>query len=244
MLIDGYCTVGPDREYDLSVEDLLRALDHAGVDRAVIGGVPRCMAVANREGNEFIRAAAAAHAGRLIPTCTATPWLGAAGVREVERAVGAGARMLVLDPTVQGFSLADNAAGALFEAAGALDTPVYIHTGGYQYGTPCQLGMAADRFPGTVFVMGHAGSTDFKVDAVEVARARGNVYVETSLTRSFGAVSLVGELGDGRVVMGSAAPLNDLVFEWRQTLAMLSREQAPGFYGGTVASLVGAEPAV
>jgi len=36
MLIDGYCTLGVDREYDLTESALLAGMDAVGVARAVI----------------------------------------------------------------------------------------------------------------------------------------------------------------------------------------------------------------
>jgi len=100
------------------------------------------------------------------------------------------------------------------------------------------LALAAARFPQVSFLLGHSGSTDFKADAAAVVGQHSNVYAESSLTRPFGAASLLDALGDERVIMGSAAPLNDLVFEWRETLQLLPPARFPGFYGGAVASLL------
>ena len=233
MRVDGYCTLGVDREFTLTVKALLAAMDTAGVDRAVIAPVPRQMAVANGEGNRRV-AAAAAHSDRLIPTCTANPWHGRRAVAELQRRVAAGARMLVLDPAIQGFAVCDELAAPLLAAAAALNVPVYVHTGGYQFGTPGQLALAAQRFPAVRFILGHSGSTDFKLEALDVARLCPNVFPETSLARPFGALSLLRALGDRRVIMGSAAPLNDLAFEWGETLAVCPPKQYPGFYGRTL----------
>ena len=238
-MIDGYCTLGVDREYDLTERALLSAMDESGVDKAVVGPVPRCMAVRNREGNDAMRQAAAAHPDRFIPTCTASPWLGDDAVNELKRSASEGARELVVDPAAQGFGLGDELAWPLWEAAIELGLPVYVHTGGYQFGTPAQLALAAQRYTQAMFIMGHCGSTDFKVEAVDVARLCPNVYVESSLTRPFGAVSLLRDLGDERVIMGTAAPLNDFEFEWCETLAVLPPADCPGFYGGTLSKVLG-----
>ena len=52
MKIDAYCTIGVDREYNLTASGLLDAMDRAYVDRAVIAPVDRCLAVRNQEGND------------------------------------------------------------------------------------------------------------------------------------------------------------------------------------------------
>ena len=40
------------------------------------------------------------------------------------------------------------------------------------------------------------------------------------------------------VIMGTAAPLNDFVFEWQQTFKILPPTDHPGFYGDTMRSLL------
>lgn len=238
MRIDGYCTLGVDREFHLTEEALLNAMDAARIDMAVIAPVPRFMAVRNREGNDFILTAARAHPDRFIPACAANPWLAEEAVAELKRASGDGARMLVLDPAVQGFGLGDDLSHALVEAAAELRLPVYVHTGGYQFGAPAQLGLAAERFPRTNFIMGHSGSTDFKIDALEVAQLFPNVYPEASFARAPTAAGLLEALGDDRVIMGTAAPLNDLVFEWSEAAKCLPPADHPGFYGQTLHALL------
>src|SRR5512143_1412789 len=117
MIIDGYCVLGVDREYDLTADALLTAMDRAGVDRAVIAPVDRYLAVDNRVGNDFILQAAAAHPGRFIPACSVNPWYGEAGEQELQRALGHGARLLVLHPMVQGYLSNDELVWPVLEAA-------------------------------------------------------------------------------------------------------------------------------
>ena len=238
MKVDAYCTLGLDREYTLDEAALLRGMDEAGVARAVIAPPPRWFAVRNAQGNDRMLAAAEKRPDRVLPTCAANPWLGDEADNEVARALDAGARMLVLDPTTQGCSLVDPLYRPLIEAAAERGAPVYVHTGGYQWGAPAQLGLLAERFPEARFVMGHCGSTDFKADAVETLRACPNVYGETSLVRPFGIAPLLAA-APGRVLMGTAAPLNDLVFEWRETEAVLPPEEHADFYGEAALRLLG-----
>ena len=209
-------------------------MDKAGVDRAVIAPVDRCIAVHNRRGNDFILKAAAAHADRFIPTCTVNPWYGDEAIAELRRAVGAGAGMLVLHPTLQGFGFGDDLANPIIEVATSLHIQIYVHTGGYHFGTPTQLALAAQRFPDATFIMGHSGSTDFKMDAIEVGQQLENIFLEVSLARPFFAADVVKRLGDRRVIMASGAPLNDLVFEWTEMRKVISPSEHPGFYGETL----------
>ena len=238
MRIDGYCTLGMDREYTLTEADLLRAMDAANVSRAVVAPVDRCLAVKNREGNAAMLRAAAQWPDRFIPSCTVNPWTGSEGLTELRRAAQAGARLLVLEPVVQGFALGDELLWPVLEAASESALPVYVHTGGYQNGAPCQLALCAERFPDTVFIMGHCGSTDYKSDAAAVLGAFPNIYGEVSFTRSMGARSLLDAVGKGRLVMGSAAPRNDLAFEWQQAETLIPYDGNRDFYGATLAAIL------
>lgn len=224
MIIDAYCVLGSDREYDLSASDLLRAMDDAAVDRAVIASVDRFLAVYNRAGNDALLAAAAAHADRLIPSCSANPWLGREAAAELQRALDAGARVLVLHPAVQGFTADDELAWPLLEVAAAARVPVYVHTGPPGHATPWQMVELAERFGALDLIMGHCGATDFWADVPEAGRAATNVFLESSLARPFIFAGHLQQAGWEKGIAGSFAPLNDLAFEWEQLRAVLPAE--------------------
>ena len=145
--IDAYCTVGVDREYDLTESNLVSAMDAAGVDRAVIAPPDRYLAVHNRDGNEAIRKAADSYPARLVPSCSANPWYGDRAVSELERAIGEGARMVVFHPFVQGFSANDELLFPALEVAAREQVPVYVHTGPPGNASPWQIVDLAERFP-------------------------------------------------------------------------------------------------
>lgn len=238
MTIDGYCTLGVDREYDLTGSALLYGMDRAGVDRAVIAPVDRHLAVSNREGNDFILKAAAARPDRFIPACSANPWYGDAAVQEVRRAAQKGARLLVLHPFVQGYLANDELVWPLLDAASAEKLPVYLHTGPPGNATPWQVVDLADRYPSVDFIMGHCGATDFWNDVVDAGKAGHNVYLESSLARPFSLVARLKEVGIHRGIMGSFAPINELTFEWDQMRRVLSPEDWQDVCGGNLLRLL------
>lgn len=216
MPVDAYVTLGVDREFNLTEELLLKAMDAVEVDQALVAPVDRCLAVANQEGNRAMVKAARAHRRRLIACCTANPWFGTKAVEEVARAAGEGARMLVLHPAVQGFLANDELGFPLIEAAGRERIPVYVHTGPPGHASPWMLADLAERFPQVDFVMGHMGATDFWTDAAQAAAAAPNLYLEASLGRPFNFARALSVVGAKKGLAGSAAPLNDLALEWRQ----------------------------
>lgn len=236
-ILDGYTTLGA----GLTAESLLRDMDCAGVECAVIAPEESELAVFNAEGNERILAEAARAGGRFIPACCVTPWRGAEALAILGRAAEAGARLLVFAPAVQGFMMTDPIVEPLLVCAGALNLPVYVHTGPHSMGAPSQTVLAAQRHPGTRFILGHCGSTDHAWDMGAIARCHlgGNLYLETSLVRPWVVPRYLELAGEDRVIFGSGAPANDLRFELDQLCGLLPIREHPGLYGGNLRWLVG-----
>lgn len=234
--MDAYCSLGVDREYNLTEAGLLEAMDKAGVARAVVAPVDRFLAVNNKEGNNAMLKAG--RRKRLIPACTVNPWYGAQGVEEFRRASGQGARMLVLHPWIQGYQADDELAFPLIEAAAAKKIPVYIHTGPPGSATPWQVAGLAERYPEADLIMGHCGATDFWNDVVLAAGSRSNLYLESSMARPFLFSGYVQAIGSKRGMLGSWAPLNDLPFEWEQMRKFLPAEHWTDVAGGTMRRLL------
>jgi len=238
MNIDSYCVLGVDREFDLTEERLLQAMDTAKVDRAVIAPPDRYLAVFNREGNDMMLAAGSKHSERFIPACTVNPWYGAQGIDELTRAVAEGARMLVLHPCVQGYQANDELVWPVLEAAMREKVPVYIHTGPPGSATPWQVVDLAERFPELDLIIGHCGATDFWNDMVEAGRAAPNAYFESSFARPFAFSRYVEEIGVRKGIVGSFAPLNELTFEWAQMRDVLPPEEFAPIYGENISRLL------
>ncbi len=239
MTIDCYVTLGKDRETRYRAEELVRDLDRAGVDKAVVAPDDRGQAVYNRRGNNFVQSEASQFSDRLIPACSVNPWFDLSGLEELERCRNSGARMLVLNPTVQGFLINDDLADPLIAKAGEFRMPVYVHTGPHLYGGPWQVIDCAMRFPDVTFIMGHAGATDFWNDVPYAGTFAPNVYVEGSFARPFGFKNHILKIGPEKGIMGSSAPRNDLVFEWREYRAELDGPEFASVFGDTLASLLG-----
>lgn len=243
MTIDGYTTPGTERETSLEASVLLSSLDAAGIDRAVIAPEDRELAFRNAEGNERILRLARESGGRLIPACGVSPWRGAEALAVLDRAADAGARMVVLAPMLQGFIPTDGIADPLIEHAGRRKLPVYVHTGPHSAGAPTQVVLLAGRHPGTHFILGHCGSTDYSWDMPSILRhhARDNVWYDTSLVRPWAVDEYVRIAGSERFLFASGAPRNDVAFEMCQLERFLPRERHPDIYGGNLARLIGDE---
>lgn len=242
-IIDGYCTLGTEREAVLTREDLLRSMDTAGIEKAVVAPQDREIAVRNQQGNErILREAQRAH-GRFIPACTVNPWHGAEALDIVRSAVRDGARLLVLSPALQGFLPIDELVDPLMDLAVQLALPVYFHTGPHHNGGPTQVILLAARHPRTVFILGHCGSTDHAWDMPTILtnHALGNVWYELSFVRPWGSPAYLGTSGGRRLIFGSGAPRNDPVFELREFDRAIPISEHPDTYGKNLLTVLNGE---
>jgi hypothetical protein len=239
LIVDGYCTLGTERETQLEARELLSLLDEAGIAQAVIAPEDREIAVRNQQGNERILNAARQAGGRLIPACTINPWLGEEGIRLLGDAVAHGARLLVLAPALQGFIMTDEVADPLLDAAGEMRVPVYVHTGPHSAATPTQLLLAAERLSDVRFIVGHCGSTDYGHDMPAVLRAApDNLWFELSLVRPW-MMRAWGPLADAsRWVFGSSAPRNVPAYELRHLDRYWPIADHPSTYGSNLLRLL------
>ena len=240
MRVDAYTIIGEASEGGLCPENLIEQMEGANVDKCVIAPVERCLAVANRQGNQLIHKSAARYPDRFIPTCTANPWYGDDAISEANHWIENGARIFVLAPHLQGFILNDGTTFPLLESLKKTGVPVYVHTGHYEHSTPFQLADVAMRFPSIDFIMGHSGSTDFKADAVYAARRCPNIHLESSLVKSFVFHDMVQQTDVKRCIAGSAAPMNNIRFEWEQMLECLPYADYKSIYGENLINLIGA----
>jgi predicted TIM-barrel fold metal-dependent hydrolase len=241
MIFDGYCIPGTERDSCLSIDDLLRQLDEAGIAKALIAPEDRELVLANATGNDRILSAAARYPDRLVPACGINPWYGAAAVDELERCVGRGVRMLVLAPALQGFIPTDELCDDLLNSAARLGVPVYIHTGPHSSGGPTQVVLVAEKHSATRFVVGHSGSTDHAWDMSTILKNHRlqNLWFELSFVRPWVVPGYVELAGSSRFIWASSAPRNLPKFELEQLGRFLSPDRYPDIFGGNLCQLLG-----
>lgn len=240
LVVDGHCHLGIGHDYQQTEDDLLREMDLYQVDKAVVCPVDRCIAVDNLEGNDYILGAAHRHPDRLYAFATANPWYGARAVTEIRRALDKGARGIKLHPALQGFLLCDELVYPILDLAAERAVPVFFHTGTPAFAQPMQLGELAIRFPSVNLIMGHMGSTDFKMEAIAAGSVSPNVYLETSWILPELVMRAVAVIGPGRVLFGSDSPLSSLHLEIAIRQATpLEPEAQEQVMGGTMLRLLG-----
>lgn len=169
----------------------LQHMDEAGIDVSVLAltspgvqSMDKATAVAFAQtANDYLAEAIARHPSRLAGMLAVAPQDPAAAAREIERGVRKlGIHAVVINSHTQGEYLSDPKFWDIFEAAQAMDAPIYLHPNalpagmfepfhecgldGAIYGFGVETGMHAmriitagvfDRFPRLRMILGHMG---------------------------------------------------------------------------------------
>jgi predicted TIM-barrel fold metal-dependent hydrolase len=229
------------RMRDASGDGLVRAMDDAGVEQAVLliidffhgqeGGEERLALIHTMHGALVRR-----HKGRLRAFAGVDPRRGDAGVAFLRRALTEhGCRGLKLYPPC-GFELDDARLWPLFALCREHGVPVLTHTGpslptmAVEERFPGSLAAAAKAFPEVDFILAHALLGAFNTH-LELARALPNVHLEISgfQTEGFGGSHLAARLGacfdtiPRQVMYGSDWPLFNFQISPKRWLEHLAR---------------------
>jgi predicted TIM-barrel fold metal-dependent hydrolase len=174
-----------------SAEELIEAMDSAGVDRSVAFGFGWHDMDLCRRDNDYVVEAVGRYPDRLLGFGIVNPAAGAEAVREIERCAALGLRGIgELMPDGQGFRLDHQETMApIVEAALAHDMLLLVHCSepvGHLYPgkgtvTPDEVIRFARLFPRATLVCAHwGGGTLFYELMPEIARITRNVYYDTA----------------------------------------------------------------
>jgi hypothetical protein len=241
-ILDAHCNLGQGYGCSQSADELLRQMDANGVEKAVIVPADRHTAVTNSEGNDEMLAAARSHPDRFIAFCTASPWYGPKAIDEIRRVFDAGAKGLKLHPVLQGFTITDDVARPLIEAAVERGRPIYFHTGTPVCSTPFQLAEVAMRYPEGKFIMGHLAYADYWNDVESACQAAPNIWLETSAHLASVIRLWTGQAGAHRVMYGSDSPHNDMPVEIEKITRYITDDATKAMiFAGTLERLLEAD---
>ena len=173
-----------------SVTDIIRDMDEAGIDKAVIVAADYSTAYGTTAvTNEDVSRLSEEHPDRFIPFCSVDPNMGRLAVDKLEYAVKElGARGLKLVPPMQGFRFDDPRYENLWKKADELGIIVWTHAA-HQSSTPgtdARLGQpmlvepVALKFPELKIVLGHCGFP-WVWESWSMAVRHTNVYVDISV---------------------------------------------------------------
>ena len=213
-------------------------MDSAGIAVSWVAPTDSFVAVDNRAGNEIMAGLAEAHPDRFVGCAVANPWFGDRAVEELRRGLGAGLKVLFLNPPVQGFQLSDPLVDRLVEVAIAHGAPIYAHTGTPVCAEPFQLVALARRFSQGRFIMGHMGYADFWYDAIPAGQSCANLWLSSLIDPDLILHGLE-SLGATRFLFGSCAPYSSVKVELEKISPLLTSEDDRSLvFGGNARGLL------
>lgn len=204
-----------------SVEELLRAMDFAGVERAILQGWYWEKHDSCVDQNHFYARCIQTHPDRLSACATFHPAAGREAVRaELDWAKQRGFCGLgELSPHSQAFSVEHPVWRAALEQAATLQFPVLLHVTepggrGYPGRVLTPLGdfvRLAEQHPETTFILAHWGARLPLQPAFAAARSLRNVYYDTAASPLLYDFAVFREtavaIGAERIIFGSDYPL-------------------------------------
>ncbi len=241
-----------------TAEELVAAMDAAGVDVAVVLGLGWSDPGLARECNDYLAEAAGRFPQRLVPFCSVNPAWGDAAAYEAERCARMGARGVgELHPDTQGFDFGSREVmQPLVETVERLGLLLLTHSSepvGHQYPgkgttTPEVLMRFISHFPSVTLICAHwGGGLPFYALMPEVAAASQNVYFDTAATpllydpRVFPVVTQL--ITASHILLGTDYPLLAQRRAVEQVhRAPLSKEEREAILGGNAARLLGLSP--
>jgi predicted TIM-barrel fold metal-dependent hydrolase len=187
-------------------EELLREMDAAGVERAVVFSPDNALA----------RAAVLGRPDRFTGYVWPNPH-DAGALPLVKRAVREwGFRGIKLHPLVHAFLPTDEEVIPIVEFARKEQIPVAIHSGHPPFSLPWSIGELAELYPDVLLVMLHMGHAHgvYIQAAINTARKHDNIVLETSGVSMHSKIKeAVERVGEGRVVFGSDYPFHAYAVE-------------------------------
>ena len=238
-----------------TAEELVAAMDGAGIDVAVVAGIGWSDAGLAKECNDYLLEAVQHFPHRLVAFCGVNPVWGEAAVREVDRCARQGAKGVgELHPDTQGFDLGSREAmDPVMEAVKHQELVLLTHASepvGHLYPgkgrtTPNILVRFISHFPGTPIVCAHwGGGLPFYALMPEIREALKDVYFDSAATpllydpQIFLAASHL--VSPSHILLGTDYPLVSQTRVLDQLRAApLGQESLDGILGQNAARLLG-----
>lgn len=251
MIIDADTHISPYKtdEYDISIDELIRRMDYAGIDKSIVWLRPPYMREV-AESNLYVRRAMRDHPDRVIGFGWVDPHLDRrAMLDEIKRCHEEyGMHGIKLNGAQNDFYIDGDLAAPFEEEIANRNLVMAFHIGvdAYEGTHPYRLGKVARRHPNCRIFMIHMGGVafhDMSNAAIEVMTEHPNIMGIASAIRPISVLKALKRLDTSRVAFGSDTPFNLMHVELAATKAMMepefSNEQIEDVLGGNIARFVG-----
>ena len=248
MIVDGHAHVSAS-DYG-NIAELLRQLDQAGIDRALI--VPGGMVDVRQMSrvlmgkirpdpsipNQQVYSAIDNHSERIHGLVCINPRSGPAAIQTMEDGFRHGCRGVKLAPIVHEFGFNEPVLAEVAAACGERGFPLYAHVLPKPGCTTADYAALAQRWPRTNFILGHMGFGPGDVDAIEFAANLTNLYLETSLGNYLILRDALKRLGPSKLIFGSEFPLSHPCAELAK-IRLLDADAQPAILATNILQLLG-----
>lgn len=188
-------------------EDMIRSMDHAGVDMAVGCSLGQMV------DNSFIHETMTRHPSRIIGFGQVNP-RNLDAPAAIDDIAALGLKGLKLHPTMHGYHFADHGLlDPIFEAATRNKLVILVNALDDPFCAPLSIEEIARNFPHTPVLIAHMGTVWNVNEAILVAERNPNIYLETSGSQLLDVKLAYRALGANQIVMGTDWPGSDFDLE-------------------------------
>ena len=215
MIIDAYNNVwqaGGTSDYltaeSYTPEDMIRAMDQAGVDMAVGCSLGQMV------DNSFIAETMAIHPTRIIGFGQVNP-RNVDAIETIDNlAQGLGLKGLKLHPTMHGYHFADHGLlDPIFDAAQRNNLVILVNALDDPFCAPLSVEEISRSFPDVPVLIAHMGTVWNVNEAILVAQRNPQIYLETSGSQLLDVKLAYRSIGARQIVMGTDWPGSDFDLE-------------------------------
>lgn len=236
MIIDSHTHIDEAGLWVDPPETILRLMDEAGIDRAVVMTYRDAPLPGDQDPLEYI-ADACRRYPRLIGYARMNPHYGDQAVRELERGFrDLGMKGLKLHPVSYVMHPTSQETVALIQAAAKWNAPTLFHCGDEEFTLPFQIAGVAALVPEATIILGHMGGYFHVEDAIQAALNHTNLILETSAMPYPHMIRrAIDEVGAERVLFASDGPGCDPSIEVAKVRAAgLSEAEADLLFSGNI----------
>ncbi len=224
-------------------EEVLRAMDEAGVDKSIVIDLASLYGGDYRLGNREAAEICKRHADRLMCFAYLHPPLYGidACLRHCDEAVREMGHLgLKLHPVSDSHPANSREyVYPVMEKCRELKVPIFIHTGHAPHSGPILCADLARAFPDVDIILGHIGHAMF-ADACYVARKYPNIWVDTSMNHGGPLRNALAAVGPERLLFGSDSPTSHpIACKGLIETLDLTREEKDLILGGNIERLLG-----
>lgn len=219
MKIDAHNHIGKKKGISVSVDDFIKNMDEAGIDKAVV------FSFSEQIDNEYVIESVKRYPDRLFGFVTINPW-STTSEEELEKAFSTDEiHGLKLHPVKHAYALDDHSLfDPLFKICEKHNKPILIFGGANVYSSPNMFAEMAMTFPKVNLIMAHGGQMYETTSAINVAKKYKNIYIETSSMFGIRIQNIVKKNLTNQIIFGSDTPTGDMELEMKKIESIVKDE--------------------